>query len=61
MWPLNFITEEDFKNHVKATIEKFSDENILYHCCLTYPSDEKSHYQQSLPKTNDKQSYQKSI
>lgn len=25
MWPLNFITEEDFKNHVKATIEKYGE------------------------------------
>ena len=23
MWPLTFITEEDFIDHVKATIEKY--------------------------------------
>ena len=25
MWPLTFITEEEFKNHVKATIEKYGE------------------------------------
>lgn len=25
MWPLNFITEEDFKEHVKFTIEKYGE------------------------------------
>lgn len=25
MWKLNFISEENFKNHVKATIEKYGD------------------------------------
>jgi hypothetical protein len=25
MWPLKFITEEDFENHVKATIEKYGE------------------------------------
>lgn len=25
MWPLNFISEEDFTNHVKATIEKYGE------------------------------------
>ena len=25
MWPLSFITEEEFENHVKATIEKYGE------------------------------------
>lgn len=25
MWPLAFISEEDFKNHVKLTIEKYGE------------------------------------
>ena len=25
MWPLAFISEEDFYNHVKATIEKYGE------------------------------------
>lgn len=25
MWPLSFISEEDFSNHVKATIEKYGE------------------------------------
>ena len=25
MWNLNFISEEDFTNHVKATIEKYGE------------------------------------
>lgn len=25
MWNLTFITEEDFTNHVKATIEKYGE------------------------------------
>ena len=25
MWPLSFITETDFENHVKATIKKYGD------------------------------------
>lgn len=24
-WPLTFITEEEFKNHVAATIEKYGE------------------------------------
>ena len=25
MWPLSFISEEDFSNHVRATIEKYGE------------------------------------
>ena len=32
MWNLSFITEQDFTDHVKATIEKYADESIRYHC-----------------------------
>ena len=37
-WPLTFITEEEFKNHVVATIEKYGEKlDVLKYISKEYP------------------------